>query len=197
MPDLDVLEQVPTEKSKYYGIGGTIVFTALMASFACGYAFHTAFKDSSLSVFFGLFWGALIFNLDRYIVSFGVGDGKRTISRREALEAAPRLLMAALLGFVIRHAARAQAVRGRMKPRSSRQSRLHRGSMHQRYEGGNSPLIASWRRNWPVSKLSARNAPRMWNESAANTCMPIPCSERNGFAGGFSWLKERERYGPS
>ncbi|MBK7553426.1 MAG: DUF4407 domain-containing protein [Flavobacteriales bacterium] len=43
---LDVLDQVPTEKSKYYGIGGTIVFTALMASFAGGYAFFTAFKDA-------------------------------------------------------------------------------------------------------------------------------------------------------
>ena len=55
-----------------------------------------------LSLFFGLFWGALIFNLDRYIVStFGVGDGKKTISKQELIEAAPRLLMAILLGFVI------------------------------------------------------------------------------------------------
>ncbi|RKQ42906.1 uncharacterized protein DUF4407 [Roseivirga pacifica] len=100
--DAKILDQVPTEKNKYYGIGGTIVFTALMASFAGGYAFNTAFKNPMLSVFFGLFWGALIFNLDRYIVStFGVGDGKRTISRQELVEAAPRLAMAMILGFVI------------------------------------------------------------------------------------------------
>jgi len=100
--DTDILNQVPTEKSKYFGIGGTIVFTSLMAAFAGGYAFQTAFKDPILSVFFGLFWGALIFNLDRYIVStFGVGDGKKTISRQELFEAFPRLLMAMLLGFVI------------------------------------------------------------------------------------------------
>jgi hypothetical protein len=100
--DLDVLDQAPTDKNKYFGIGGTIVFTALMASFAGGYAFYTAFKSDLFAVFFGLFWGALIFNLDRYIVStFGVGDGKKTISRQELLEAAPRLLMACLLGFVI------------------------------------------------------------------------------------------------
>ncbi|WP_418510959.1 DUF4407 domain-containing protein [Corallibacter sp.] len=100
--DLEILKQAPTDNSKYFGIGGTIVFTALMASFAGGYAFFTAFKSSILSIFFGLFWGALIFNLDRYIVStFGVGDGKKTISKQELLEAAPRLAMAVILGFVI------------------------------------------------------------------------------------------------
>lgn len=98
----DIIDLYPTERSKYYGIGGTIVFTALMATFAGGYAFFTAFKSVLLSVFFGLFWGALIFNLDRYIVStFGSGDGKRTISWQEIYEAAPRILMAIILGFVI------------------------------------------------------------------------------------------------
>ena len=89
-------------ENKYFGIGGTIIFTALMASFAGGYAFFTAFKSVYLSVPFGIFWGMLIFNLDRYIVaSFGVGDGKKTISKQEWIEAAPRLAMAIVLGFVI------------------------------------------------------------------------------------------------
>lgn len=100
--EIDILNQVPMEKSKYFGIGGTIIFTALMASFAGGYAFFTAFKDPYLAIPFGVFWGALIFNLDRYIVaSFGVGDGKKTISKQELIEAAPRLAMAIILGFVI------------------------------------------------------------------------------------------------
>lgn len=100
--NLDILGQVPTEKSKYFGIGGTIIFTALMASFAGGYAFFTAFKSTVLSIPFGIFWGSLIFNLDRYIVaSFGVGDGKKSISKQELIEGAPRLAMAVVLGFVI------------------------------------------------------------------------------------------------
>lgn len=100
--NLDVLNSVPIEKSKYFGIGGTIIFTALMASFAGGYAFYTAFKSTILAIPFGIFWGLLIFNLDRYIVaSFGVGDGKKTISKQELIEAAPRLAMAIVLGFVI------------------------------------------------------------------------------------------------
>ncbi|PIB32239.1 hypothetical protein BFP78_10345 [Gaetbulibacter sp. 5U11] len=116
--DLEILKQAPTDANKYFGIGGTIIFTSLMASFAGGYAFFTAFKvevldangfvigytllSEFLALFFGIFWGALIFNLDRYIVStFGVGDGKKTISKQELLEAGPRLIMAMLLGFVI------------------------------------------------------------------------------------------------
>jgi len=100
--DLEILEQVPSEKSKYYGIGGTIIFTALMASFAGGYALFTAFKSVPMAIFFGIFWGALIYNLDRFIVStFGVGDGKKTISKQELIEAAPRIVMAITLGIVI------------------------------------------------------------------------------------------------
>jgi hypothetical protein len=116
--DLEILKHAPTDANKYFGIGGTIIFTSLMAAFAGGYAFFTAFKveilntegvvigytllSECLALFFGLFWGALIFNLDRYIVStFGVGDGKKTISRQELMEAGPRLIMAMLLGFVI------------------------------------------------------------------------------------------------
>ena len=31
--NLEILNQVPTEKSKYFGIGGTIIFTALISLF--------------------------------------------------------------------------------------------------------------------------------------------------------------------
>lgn len=107
--DIEILEECPTEHSKYFGIGGTILFTAVMATLAGGYAFYTAFYDpdnplsSTLTaVVFGIFWGSLIFNLDRYIVStFGVGDGKKTISWGEFKSALPRMLMAMVLGFVI------------------------------------------------------------------------------------------------
>ncbi len=97
-----ILEQYPIEWGKYFGIGGTIIFTALMASFAGGYAFLTAFKDPWLASAFGLFWGALIFNLDRYIVSsIGKGDGTSKITRDEFMNSLPRLVLAVLIGFVI------------------------------------------------------------------------------------------------
>ncbi|KSA13476.1 DUF4407 domain-containing protein [Maribacter dokdonensis] len=100
--NIDILKKCPTDHAKYFGVGGTIVFTALMASFAGGYAFFTAFKAVTPSIFFGAFWGLLIFNLDRYIVStIGKGDGTQKITKDEWKIAAPRLLMAVLLGFVI------------------------------------------------------------------------------------------------
>jgi hypothetical protein len=100
--NVDILEKCPTDQSKYFGVGGTIVFTALMASFAGGYAFFTAFKSTPLAFIFGIFWGLLIFNLDRYIVStIGKGDGTSKITIEEWKLAAPRLIMAILLGFVI------------------------------------------------------------------------------------------------
>ena len=37
--DLEILKQAPTDNNKYFGIGGTIIFTAFMATFAGGYAF--------------------------------------------------------------------------------------------------------------------------------------------------------------
>lgn len=100
--NIEILKKCPTDHAKYFGVGGTIVFTALMASFAGGYAFFTAFKSVIPSLFFGAFWGLLIFNLDRYIVStIGKGDGTQKITKEEWKIAAPRLLMAILLGFVI------------------------------------------------------------------------------------------------
>lgn len=100
--NIELLKKCPTDHAKYFGVGGTIVFTALMASFAGGYAFFTAFKSVIPSLFFGAFWGLLIFNLDRYIVStIGKGDGTQKITKEEWKIAAPRLLMAILLGFVI------------------------------------------------------------------------------------------------
>jgi len=99
---LPILEDCPTDQSKYFGIGGTILFTALMAAFAGGYAFFTAFDNVVLACFFGIFWGALIFNLDRYIVSSTHKSNSTDISWWKVWRnALPRLFLAILLGFVI------------------------------------------------------------------------------------------------
>lgn len=100
--DRSILVKYPSEWGKYFGIGGTILFTALMASFAGGYAFFIAFDDWRLAILFGIFWGLLIFNLDRYIISsMGKGDGTAKITLDEWKNAAPRIVLAVLLGFVI------------------------------------------------------------------------------------------------
>jgi len=68
--DTDILKTCSkAEQIKYAGIGGTVFFTALMASIASSYALFTVFDNYFTAIFFGLIWGLLIFNLDRFIVS--------------------------------------------------------------------------------------------------------------------------------
>lgn len=96
-----VLRQCPTEYAKYAGIGGTILFTALMAMLSGGYAFYTIFEEVSTACFFGVFWGLLIFNLDRFMVNTMYSDGKHTISKDELLGGLPRIILAIFLGIII------------------------------------------------------------------------------------------------
>ena len=97
--DTDILEQCSKgEQNKYAGIGATVFFTALMAFIAAGFALYTVFENLYTSIFFGLLWGLLIFNLDRYIVS--------TIKKTgyvldELIQASPRIILAVIIAIVI------------------------------------------------------------------------------------------------
>lgn len=97
----EVLRQCPTDYAKYAGIGGTILFTALMAMLSGGYALYFVFESITKAIAFGIFWGMLIFNLDRFIVNTMYSDGKVTISWREFYSGLPRIIMAIFLGIVI------------------------------------------------------------------------------------------------
>ena len=82
-------------------MGGTIFFTACMAALSGGYAISTVFDNTIISIIFGIFWGMLIFNLDRLIVNTMYSDGKVTISWQELVSGLPRIVMAIFLGIVI------------------------------------------------------------------------------------------------
>jgi len=96
-----VLRQCPSDYAKYAGIGGTILFTALMACFSGGYALSFVFGKWWIGLIFGIFWGLLIFNLDRFIVNTMYSDGKVTIGWQELKSGLPRIIMAIFLGIVI------------------------------------------------------------------------------------------------
>lgn len=86
------------EQNKYAGIGATVFFTAVMAFIASAYALYTVFDNVYMAVFFGLVWGLLIFNLDRFIVS--------TIRKKgnfmdEFIQASPRIVLAMIIAIVI------------------------------------------------------------------------------------------------
>ena len=86
------------EQNKYAGIGATVFFTAVMAFLASAYALYTVFDNYFAAIGFGLVWGLLIFNLDRYIVSTIKKTGRFS---NELLQAAPRLILAIIIAIVI------------------------------------------------------------------------------------------------
>lgn len=86
------------EQTKYIGIGATVFFTAVMAFIASAYALFTVFDSVYPALLFGLVWGLLIFNLDRFIVST---IRKRDKFGSEFLQATPRIILAVIIAIVI------------------------------------------------------------------------------------------------
>jgi hypothetical protein len=86
------------EKTKYVGIGATVFFTAVMAFIASAYALFTVFDSVYPALLFGVVWGLLIFNLDRFIVST---IRKRDRFGSEFMQATPRIILAIIIAIVI------------------------------------------------------------------------------------------------
>ncbi len=93
-----ILQKVPTESNKYLGIGATVFFTGVFAALAGFYALYTVFQSWGIALVFALLWGAMIFNLDRFIVS---SMRKKEQGWSEWKLALPRLVLALLLAVVI------------------------------------------------------------------------------------------------
>ena len=115
--DKQLLLQSPmADRVKFAGIGGIVFCTGLIAAVSGGYAFYTIFSPKGEAVnsdpadlpsiigslVFGLIWGLIILNMDRFIVSStGKGDGSDSISLKEFGQAIPRIIIAIILGFAI------------------------------------------------------------------------------------------------
>jgi len=52
--DTTILEKCPTDENKFIGIGGTVLFTGLLAFFSAGYAVYTVFDNYFFAFVFGL-----------------------------------------------------------------------------------------------------------------------------------------------
>lgn len=100
--DKNILFQCRTEWNKYSGIGATIFFTGLLASLSGGYALYTIFRGEAnamtYALIFGLTWGFVILNLDRFIVSSIRKEGN---IQKEILQATPRFILAIIISIVI------------------------------------------------------------------------------------------------
>jgi len=94
-----LLNQFPSEHTKYAGLGGVVLATFVLASLSSGYAVHSIFGNIWWTIVFGLIWGLIIFNLDRFLVST---MRKYGVSRRKQYWlTAPRLVLALLIGLTI------------------------------------------------------------------------------------------------
>ncbi len=97
--DKDLIQSCSNgEQNKYAGIGATVFFTAVMAFIAGSFALYTVFDNVYIATAFGLVWGLLIFNLDRFIVST---IKKRNDFKSELLQATPRIILAIIIAIVI------------------------------------------------------------------------------------------------
>lgn len=114
--DRYILERATySDQIKYTCLGGIVFATGAMAGLAGGYAFYTIFSPKGsavedvvdfptviLSAIFGLIWGLMIFNIDRFIVtSTGKGDGTEKITWDEFKSAIPRIIMGAIIAITI------------------------------------------------------------------------------------------------
>lgn len=97
--NISLLKRCPTEASKFTGIGATVFFTGVLAALSGGYAFYTIFENTWWAMAFGVLWGSIIFNLDRFIVSTMKKSKKG--KWQELLMASPRILLAVMLAIVI------------------------------------------------------------------------------------------------
>lgn len=114
--DRYILERATySDQIKYMCLGGIVFATGAMAGLAGGYAFYTIFSPKGeaivddvhlptalFSLVFGLIWGLMIFNIDRFIVtSTGKGDGTEKITWDEFKSAIPRIIMGAIIAITI------------------------------------------------------------------------------------------------
>ena len=116
-----------TDQVKYMCLGGIVMATGVLAGIAGGYAFYTIFSPKSadvlnktktlvenseyvgadaatvaLAIGFGILWGLMIFNIDRFIVtSTGKGDGTEKITWDEFKGAIPRIIMGMIIAITI------------------------------------------------------------------------------------------------
>lgn len=97
--DVEILGRCPTDTSKYVGLGGAVLTTAVLALVSFTFAARTVLGLTlPAAVLGGLFWAVAIFNLDRWLVS---ALKRRPTFWGNVAAFLPRFVLAVLLGTVI------------------------------------------------------------------------------------------------
>lgn len=94
-----VLEKCPdSEKIKHVSIGASVLFTGILAIISSYFAFSLIFESLWINLLIAIFWGMIIFNLDRYIVAT-LRKKNQFIS--ELLQISPRLILSICIALVV------------------------------------------------------------------------------------------------
>jgi hypothetical protein len=94
-----VLDKCPeSEQIKHSSIGTSVLFTAILAMVSSHFAFSLIFDSFLTITALAFFWGLIIFNLDRYIVSTLRKKGNFF---KELLQISPRLILSVAIALVI------------------------------------------------------------------------------------------------
>jgi hypothetical protein len=97
--DRDVLAQVPQERTRFVQMAGVLLTTAGLAFVSMTFALHDGLKAPlAAAVILGLLWGAVILNIDRFLV---LSMGSTRDRKRLVLITLPRLVLAVVLALVI------------------------------------------------------------------------------------------------
>ncbi|MBS1936155.1 MAG: DUF4407 domain-containing protein, partial [Bacteroidetes bacterium] len=94
-----LLKEYPSEHARYAGLGGVLLATFVLASISAGYAIYSVFDNVGWAIAFGLIWGLIIFNFDRFLVSTMRKYGVST--HKQLWMAVPRILLALLIAITI------------------------------------------------------------------------------------------------
>jgi hypothetical protein len=98
--DRVVLERVPSERIRFVQMAGVLFTTAGIAAISMMFALYNGVHASlTAAILLGLAWGAIIFNLDRFLV-LSMGD-TRTKGWRLFWLALPRFMLAAIIAAVV------------------------------------------------------------------------------------------------
>ena len=152
----ELVRQSRTEWARHAGIGGAVLSTWCLASFAGGYALYTVAAGSAMQIPIalagGAIWGLIIFNIDRFLVSSLRKSGQRSLRdvvRLELVPSTPRLLFAVVIALTI-----AEPL----------ELRLFSSDIEARVEANRDQLVAA--REASLTRLGERDA-AAWREETA------------------------------
>jgi hypothetical protein len=94
----EILRKCPElEQTKYASLGVAVLLTSIFSFISSSFGFYLIVNSWLYSIFFGLFWGIVIFNLDRLIIS---SFRKTDNGIKNILTAIPRLILGLIIALI-------------------------------------------------------------------------------------------------